>query len=206
MNDRPRSYAQMAATRRGVARIPIIVFAFALSALFSSPVSAQTRPTDEHPMVRRQVLESSTAQDGSRKRPVAPKAPPSEGPAKQAWYVVEKASADFGLVNPGQTAVIDGALLIRVFSENDWILRLAPRVASVSSGSVTERISSSRLALKTGAAGWQVLRDGVPSVVARGKATSGAGELVILDLKLALEDRDPVGYFGAELELSLDAR
>lgn len=206
MNDRPRNYAKMAATRRGVAGIPVVVFAVALSALFSSPASAQRRPTNEHPLVQRQVLESSAAQDDSRRRPAPPKAPPSERPAKHSWYVVEKASADFGLVNPGQTAVIDGALLIRVFSEDAWILRLAPRVASVSSGSVTERISSSRLALKTGAAGWQSLRDGVPSVVARGKATSGAGELVILDLKLALEDRDPVGYFGAELELSLDAR
>ncbi|MBW3565662.1 MAG: hypothetical protein KY459_13155 [Acidobacteria bacterium] len=206
MNDRPRNDAKMAAIPGGVAGIPVVVFAFALSGLFSSPASAQTRPTNEHPLVQRQVLESSPSRDDSRRRPTAPKAPPSEAPAKQSWYVVEKASADFGLVSPGQTAVIDGALLIRVFSEDAWILRLAPRVASVSSGSVTERISSSRLALKTGAAGWQVLRDGVPSVVARGKATSGAGELVILDLKLALENRDPVGYFGAELELRLDPR
>jgi hypothetical protein len=206
MNDRPRNYARMAATRRGVAGISLVVFACAFPALFSSSASAQTRPTNEHPLIQRQILERSATQDDSRRRPTAPKAPPAEGPAKQSWYVVEKASADFGLVNPGETAVIDGALLIRVFSEDAWILRLAPRVASVSSGSVTERISSSRLALKAGAAGWQSLRDGVPSVVARGKATSGAGELVILDLKLALENRDPVGYFGAELELSLDAR
>lgn len=206
MNDRPLINRQTDAARKGVASFSIVAFALTVLTLVTSTVAAQTRPTDEHPMVRRQFLESSSAQDRSRRRSVAPKAPAVERPAVSSWYVVEKASADFGLVNPGQTAVIDGALLIRVFSEDDWTLSLAPRVASVSSGSVTERISSSRLSLKTGAAGWQALRDGVPSVVARGKATSGDGSLVILDLKLALDDRDPVGYFGAELELSLDPR
>ena len=174
--------------------------------LVNAPAHAQSRTQNAgaDQGERTQVSRSAPSSASGTRRYASLPLEAGDSSVTRAWYIVERASADFGLVSPGDSATLDGALVIRVFSDRDWTLKLAPRTTTVSAGTLSSPIPASRLALRSNSTHWEPLREGIPRVIARGEATGGAGELVILDLKLDLDGRDPVGYFGAELELTLD--
>lgn len=151
------------------------------------------------------ILSSSAiavfAQSHTRRRPVT--RPVVEKPV-QFWYVVERSDTDFGELNPGESRTLDSAVVVRVVSESDWMLSIVPRDTTITSGALTEVISSERLATRSKGSDWRRLSSALPTVIARGRSTPGSGELVVLDLKIELDNRDPVGRFGGQLEIILE--
>lgn len=141
------------------------------------------------------------AQSSTRRRPI--QRPVVQKPV-QYWYVVERSDTDFGELNPGESRTLDNAVVIRVVSESDWILSVAPGETTITSGAVTESIAAQRLATRSNGSEWRPLSSGLPTVVARGRSTPGSGEIVVLDLKIDLDNRDPVGRFGGQLEIILE--
>lgn len=123
--------------------------------------------------------------------------------ADTSTFWIESSPVAFGSVVPGQPARLDHALQIRVFSPRPFLLKLvaaAPlRTAGggfAPAGRLSWRSSQSGGFVPLSAGGW--------GLVWRGQPTSAAGTLVDIDLRLLLEDADPLGAYVTPLRLALE--
>jgi hypothetical protein len=129
---------------------------------------------------------------------------PSVIASAPAQLIVESAPVSFGDVLADRNAELVDALIVRVFSNSDWELRLVPESA-VAIAARVESPAMSRLEWKNPASvRWIGFRSGESVVVGRGKQTGPAGELVSIDLRLRLSDRDPIGQYGFNLRLAVE--
>jgi hypothetical protein len=118
-------------------------------------------------------------------------------------YIVETGPVAFGEVIPDQDSILNGALVVRVFSNRDWRLMLQPNepLRSLERGRI---VPLSRLAWRSRGSGTHApFQDGVTATVASGPRTSGAGALVAVDLRLRIVDEDPLGAYGTSFRLEL---
>lgn len=122
----------------------------------------------------------------------------------RSWYVIERADTDLGAILPGESRLVEGALVIRVFSETDWMLRLHADSVTIGSQTQAHMIPSDRLATRSNRGPWEPLAGSLPAIVAKGGPTSGGGELVVIDLRLDLEQTDPVGTLDTRFEIVLE--
>jgi len=121
-----------------------------------------------------------------------------------AHLIVESGPISFGEVVVDRNAELVDALTVRVFSDSDWELRLVPE-AAIGVASRVENLSMSRLEWKSSSSlKWIAFRVGEPVVISRGRQTGLSGDLVSVDLRLQLSDRDPVGQYGFNLRLALE--
>ncbi|MEW6367584.1 MAG: hypothetical protein AB1714_23385 [Acidobacteriota bacterium] len=125
-------------------------------------------------------------------------------PARSVYYIVESAPISFESLNAGESIERHGAVLIRVFSDRDWILKLTPvgplRVEETGGIVPFERVEwRSRLS-----GGYSIFREGVQAVVGRGARTGAGGELVVLDLRMQLLDSDPAGHYQTSLRVTVE--
>lgn len=151
-----------------------------------------------------EMAQGPSVASGRSSRAVQPFVQPGRMQSDETHLIVESAPVSFGEVVADRESEVADALMVRVFSDSDWELRLVPeaalgvagRTASPSMPGLEWRgVSSSR---------WSGLRAGEPVVVSRGKRTGPSGELVSVDLRLRLSDRDPLGQYGFNLRLALE--
>jgi hypothetical protein len=115
---------------------------------------------------------------------------------------IETTDVSFGSSNGDGPKEYPSAIVVRVFSQRSWALRLIPV------GPMAEErgkvIDWSRMEWRSRGTVYQpVLAQGV--VVARGQATGENGQLVSIDLRLAFTDVDPLGRYRCTLQVGLDA-
>ena len=133
-----------------------------------------------------------------------PISPESEGFPGPRGYVVESGPISFGDVLPGVESEIPGAIRVRVFSDRDWVLRLVA-ISPLRIVDRSELVPLSRLAWRSRRSGGFVpLTDDRPATVARGSATGGAGEVVVVDVRLRLGPTDEIGRYSCDLRLLLE--
>lgn len=137
----------------------------------------------------------------NRKRPVS-RATTAE--QSRAWYVVEKIDTELGPMFPGETEIANDAIVIRVFSDSDWVLRVRPDQMTIASGARVSYLPFDRLSIRSNNSSWQPVDGAFPAIVGEGTATAGAGAVIVLDLRLSLEQTDPVGWFGTRFEILLE--
>jgi hypothetical protein len=119
-------------------------------------------------------------------------------------YEIESLPVAFGDVLPGEPTEKPNALAVRVFSERNWSLRMGTDGPLVAIDGVAT-VPSSRLEWRTRWSGsFEGLRPGYPVVVARGAPTTGAGEVVLVDLRLSLDESDALGNYGTRIRLELE--
>jgi hypothetical protein len=127
---------------------------------------------------------------------------PSTIAAASSQLVLESGPVSFGDVLADRNAEVVDALMVRVFSDSDWELHLVPE--SAMAVATRAEPSMSRLEWKSPASlRWVGFRTGEHVVVSRGRKTGPSGQLVSVDLRLRLSDRDPVGQYGFNLRLAL---
>lgn len=149
-----------------------------------------------HAEVGRWSVRAGTRADG-----VVVSAP--TGPAFGMRFVVETGPVAFGEVIPDRDSLLNGALVVRVFSDRDWRLMLQPSepLRSLDRGGM---VPLSRLAWRSRGSGRHTpFQDRVAVTVASGPRTSGAGALVAVDLLLRIVDEDPLGAYGTSFRLEL---
>lgn len=119
-------------------------------------------------------------------------------------YVLESGPVSFGDVLPGVESEIPGAIRVRVFSDREWVLKLVA-ITPMQIAGRSEPVPVARLAWRSRRSGGFVpFSDGRPATVARGSRTGGAGELVVVDVRLRLAPADELGRYGCDLKLLLE--
>ena len=118
-------------------------------------------------------------------------------------FTIESGSISFSEVIPGQDKNLPGSVAIRVFSDGNWRLLLVSDFLRVLDR--VERVPASRLMIRSRAAPeFLQFQEGRPIVIARGIKTNPAGRIVLADLRLRLEDQDPVGIYSSQLRITLE--
>ncbi|HUF16968.1 MAG TPA: hypothetical protein VMS12_02860 [Thermoanaerobaculia bacterium] len=141
---------------------------------------------------------------GRSSRPAQPFVQPGQMQSEATHLIVESAAVSFGEVVADRPSEVADALMVRVFSDSDWELRLIPESA-IAVAARAENPTMSRLEWKgPSSVRWAGFRPGESVVVSRGRQTGPAGQLVSVDLRLRLSDRDPVGQYGFNLRLVLE--
>ena len=116
---------------------------------------------------------------------------------------VESNAVAFGSVLPGQPAFSEGAVQVRVVSPGPFTLKL--EASSPLRTTAGEVIPAERLSWRSRRSGGFMAVPGVgPVVVGEGGATSAAGTVVVLDLRLDLQDRDPLGAYVVPLRVFVE--
>lgn len=138
-------------------------------------------------------------------RPVGPHEVEALGEAN-AWFVVESADADFGEMLPDEEREVPRAFVLRVHSDRDWELRLLP-TGNLEVTGTADRVPLDRLWWRgPESGGFEAFESPAPVTVARGGPTGGAGTVVSLDLRLELDDRDPLGRYAVGFRAVLETR
>ena len=165
-------------------------------------------PRGDRLTVRSTVIQSRSGDDLRRpaaRRPPSPAAVQSLGDAN-AWFVVESADADFGEMLPEQRRELPNAFVLRIHSDRDWELRLLPSGDLEITGTA-DRVPLERLAWRAPESrAYEAFASPAPVTVARGGPTDGAGVLVSVDLRLELQDNDPLGRYAVGFRAMLEAR
>jgi hypothetical protein len=198
-------------SRRGV-RVALGLPASALAfLLLVQPAAAKGR--DAHgrdaeaarPGSLRPSEEGSAAwQNGGARRPSPATSLPSGEQGDHRSYVLESGPVSFGDVVPGVASELPAAIRVRVFSDRRWSLNLVAASPLVLSDR-SEAVSPARLAWRTHLSGGFVdLAENRSATIARGSRTGGAGELVVVDLRLRLAPEDEIGRYNCEVRLFLD--
>jgi hypothetical protein len=178
------------------------------AALVAGNESARVDRRPDALTVRSTVVRS--VQEHARRQQVGPRtsdpgAVAAAGEAN-AWFVVESADADFGEMLPETARELRGAFVLRVHSDRDWELRLVP-TGDLEVTGTADRVPLDRLAWRASASGgFEPFRSTAGVTVARGGPTGGAGEVVILDLRLELSDRDTLGRYAVGFRAVLEVR
>ena len=107
---------------------------------------------------------------------------------------------DFGRIDSGSVTEVPGALTVRVYSSEPWMLMIAPMHSAVTGDVVSVPIS--RIQYRAGHATTYVPLTGRAELI-RGGPTGDAGTLVIVDLRFAPQEEDGAGHFDAEIEFML---
>ena len=129
-----------------------------------------------------------------------PQAAPQEG----RWYLLESGPVSFGDVQPDVEKEMPGAIRVRVFSDREWVLKLISASPLIPLDR-HDPMPLSRLAWRSRLSGGFVpLAENRPATVARGSRTEGAGELVVIDLRLRFASADEIGRYGCEVRLLLE--
>jgi hypothetical protein len=121
-------------------------------------------------------------------------------------YRIESVQADFGAVSPGAPKEILGAAVIRVFSTEPWALKFAPEGPSSLTTSGTEFLPMSRLAWRANGGSYQPFRTAQPVTLSAGGPTSALGSEVRVDLRLEVEDNDPLSPLALVLNILAETR
>lgn len=129
---------------------------------------------------------------------------PGRAETTPTQLIIESGPVSFGEVLADHEKAVEDAVMVRVFSDSDWELRLVPEEV-LAIAVAPEKASLSRLEWRSvGSARWKGFRTGEPVVVSRGRRTGPSGELVSVGLRLRLSDRDPIGQYGFNLRLLLE--
>jgi hypothetical protein len=116
---------------------------------------------------------------------------------------IQSGNISFHDIIPGKASDLLSAITIRVFSERPWKLLLFATNPLQVTDHLNE-VSLSRLQIKSHeTTGFVKLLEDNPIVIARGSATSPAGELVVADVRLHLDGNDPLGHYTSVLRVSL---
>lgn len=130
-------------------------------------------------------------------------------PSPKARMTVDSHSISFGEVIPGEERILPGAVMIRVRSPGDWILKLVPK-GPLAASDRGEIVPLSRLSWKGNFSPQFVpFREEQAAEVAWGLGTMGilgTDQLVYVDLRLALEETDPVGQYFCQFQVILESR
>lgn len=121
-------------------------------------------------------------------------------------YRIESVRADFGAVSPGAPKEILGAVVIRVFSTEPWILKFAPQGPSSLTNSGTEFLPMSRLAWRANGGSYQPFRSAQPVTLSAGGPTAAPGAEVRVDFRLEVEDNDPLSSLALVLNILAEIR
>ena len=117
------------------------------------------------------------------------------------WFEVESSAISFGTLDP-QVEVLPKPLVVRVHSDQEWALKLIP-----SPGLVVETgapVPLDRLQWRPNTTGLFVPFDtSGPLTIASGMPTDAAGDLVLVELVLDLEETDAIGQYRFMLRLVL---
>lgn len=119
-------------------------------------------------------------------------------------YAIESNGVAFGILIPDQASELAGAIRIRITSENDWVLKVAapPQFLVSQEG---ETVPIGRMSWRSALSGVFVpFHEGQHVVVARGPATVAGPRLVTLDLRMLLQENDPVGQYECSLRIFLE--
>ena len=118
---------------------------------------------------------------------------------------IESNPVAFGSIVPGQPSVADGAVQVRVVSPGPFVLKLeASAPLRTGSGGL---VPSERLAWRTGrSVGFVPLTGATAAVVGEGGPPGAAGAVIVLDLRLDLEDSDPLGAYVMPLRVFVEPR
>ncbi len=120
-------------------------------------------------------------------------------------FRLESGAVIFGRMLPGEAKQLPGSVRVRVYAEGDWVLKLAPEAPLENLDSDGAPVSSSRISWRSEQSpGFVPFQDRQPAIVARGEATGPVGRLVLVDLRMLLEDRDDLGRYECRLHLLLE--
>lgn len=118
--------------------------------------------------------------------------------------IIESGPVSFGEVIAGEKQELTDAVIVRVISDSEWVLHLVQDSATVA-GSHATIAPMEMLEWKSAQSlRWSEVRAGIPVAVSRGRRTGPGGEVVPVDLRLRVGDRDALGNYGFNLRLSLE--
>ena len=181
-------------------RAAALTAGFLLSVTTATAQVAFTRMSEPVGGVRR-VPETAA---GRERGPGTPLFQPSVLSSSVPALLVESGPVSFGEVVAGEKQELTDALIVRVISNSDWELQLVQDTATIA-GSRGAMVTTEMLEWKSPQSSrWNAVRPGAPFVVSRGRSTGPGGEVVPVDLRLRVSDRDPLGQYGFNLRLSLE--
>lgn len=162
----------------------------------AAPTERPARGREDSALPKQYIQASVPVSQPARPRPAIV--------GETARFLVESNSVNFGEVLPELPAFVPTAMVIRVFSERPWTLKLIPMsMLTVSHG--PELVSLSRLEWRTSkGGGFTQFLENAPVVIARGNPTAASGELVVVDLRLKIRNEDPLGNYGCSFRVELD--
>jgi hypothetical protein len=127
-------------------------------------------------------------------------------PRAREGYVIESGPVDFGPLEPGIPRELLAAIRVRIFAARDWTLSIVPDTPLRLLDGRNAVLPHSRLSWRSDATGGFVPVVGPrPAVVARGGATGPAGQLVVVDLRMLLGDKDEVGAYASDYRFVLES-
>lgn len=121
-------------------------------------------------------------------------------------YTIEAIRVDFGAVSPGEPREILDAAVVRITSSEAWVLKMSPRGPSALATGSGFHLPMSRLAWRSGGGRYEAFQSTQPVIIATGPATTALGTEVRLDLRLAVEDEDPLASLALDLSVLVEAR
>ena len=117
------------------------------------------------------------------------------------WFEVESNAISFGTLDPA-VELLPKPLVVRVHSDQEWALKLIPSPGLVVE--TGESVPLDRLQWRPNTTGLFVPFDtSGPLTIASGMPTDEAGDLVLVELSLDLEETDPIGQYRFILRLML---
>ena len=176
-----------------------VVLASVLAAASTTAGTAGGRATLSH-----DVSAARTNMTSSSRASIARTASGATAPGA-GGFVIESNAVDFGALEPGVPAEMLAALRVRVFAARDWTLKIVPDTPMRLLDGRSASIPHSRLSWRTPATGTFVPLTGPqPKVLARGRTTGPAGQLVVVDLRMQMDDLDEIGPYGCDYRLLLE--
>ena len=121
------------------------------------------------------------------------------------WYRLESGPVQFGQVLPGIEKDLPGSVRARVFADQGWALRMVPSSPLHVVGGESDLVPHSRISWRSDLTGdYLPFAQDQGIVVARGAATAEPGELVVIDLRMALGPTDALGHYECTFDLVLE--
>lgn len=135
-------------------------------------------------------------------RRLLPETPPrATAPAAGQSIEIDARIVDFGEIELTQAATEARTLVIRVFSDRDWVLNVES-----TRGATSQILARSPWEWRVaGGKPFIPLKSGQRSRVAQGKATPSGGVVVFVEVRLALRDDDHEGRYEDDLDFILDS-
>jgi len=122
----------------------------------------------------------------------------------KSTFIIESGAISFSEMTPGHEKDLPGCVVIRVFSEENWRLKLVA-TSPLQILDHTDLVPISRLKIRSRATGGFVpFQEARTVLLAQGAKTNPSGDLVLADLRLLLEDEDPVGIYSSYFRVILE--
>lgn len=120
-------------------------------------------------------------------------------------YEIESGAVSFGEVTAESPSRLDQPVMIRVYSDRNWVLKLVPSSPNFQHATGTP-VPVSRLRWRVkGMSRFVPFQWGQTVIVTQGRRTGSAGERVDIDLQLLLDEVDPTGAYDAGFSILLTA-